>query len=130
MSSGCKQYFFRWSAKLVTSSFSNIKKNPKGGKKGQGGEGSGADWEDSDDEDDFSDLDDDEVSLGSMEEDFEEDMDEEGGVFMDVSEDDDNLGKVPFVTEKQEEKALKIGYLICNYICKFQFSYLGGKFGF
>ncbi|NWW35631.1 CEBPZ protein, partial [Panurus biarmicus] len=69
----------------------NIKKNPKGGKKGQGGEGSGADWEDSDDEDDFSDLDDEEVSLGSMEEDFEEDMDEEGGVFMDVSEDDNDL---------------------------------------
>ncbi|XP_068041441.1 CCAAT/enhancer-binding protein zeta [Anomalospiza imberbis] len=70
---------------------SNIKKNPKGGKKGQAGEGSGADWEDSDDEDDFNDLDDEEVSLGSMEEDFEEDMDEEGGVFMDVSEDDDDL---------------------------------------
>uniref|UniRef100_A0A674G892 CCAAT enhancer binding protein zeta n=1 Tax=Taeniopygia guttata TaxID=59729 RepID=A0A674G892_TAEGU len=70
---------------------SNIKKNPKGSKKSQGDEGSGADWEDSDDEDDFSDLDDEEVSLGSMEEDFEEDMDEEGGVFMDVSEDDDNL---------------------------------------
>ncbi|KAF2983778.1 hypothetical protein EK904_010559 [Melospiza melodia maxima] len=66
----------------------NIKKNPKGHKKG---EGSGADWEDSDDEDDFSDLDDEEVSLGSMDEDFEEDMDEEGGVFMDVSEDDDDL---------------------------------------
>ncbi|RMC12601.1 hypothetical protein DUI87_10123 [Hirundo rustica rustica] len=64
----------------------NIKKNPKGGKKGQG-----ADWEDSDDEDDFSDLDDEEVSLGSMEEDFEEDMDEEGGVFMDVSEDENDL---------------------------------------
>lgn len=127
MSSRCKQYFSRWSAKLVASSFSNIKKNPKGGKKGKG---SGADWEDSDDEDDFSDLDEEEVSLGSMDEDFEEDMDEEGGVFMDVSEDDDDLGKVPFVTEKQEEKALKIGYIICKYICKFQFSYLCGKFGF
>ncbi|NWV30327.1 CEBPZ protein, partial [Origma solitaria] len=69
----------------------NIKKKTKGGKKGQSGEGSGADWEDSDDEDDFSDLDDDEVSLGSMEDDFEEDMDEEGGVFMDVSEDDNDL---------------------------------------
>uniref|UniRef100_A0A8C3V928 CCAAT/enhancer-binding protein zeta n=1 Tax=Catharus ustulatus TaxID=91951 RepID=A0A8C3V928_CATUS len=92
---------------LVTSSFSNIKKNAKGGKKGQGGKGSGADWEDSDDEDDFSDLDDEEVSLGSMEEDFEDDMDEEGGVFMDVSEDDNDLGKVSFVTKKQE--ALKIG---------------------
>lgn len=107
MSSRCKQYFSRWSAKFVTSSFSNIKKNPKGGKKGQSGEGSGADWEDSDD-DDFSDLDDEEVSLGSMEDDFEADMDEEGGVFMDVSEDDDDLGKVPLITQKQEEKALKI----------------------
>lgn len=104
MSSRCKEHFSRWSAKLVTSSFSNIKKNPKGGKKGQGGEGSGADWEDSDDEDGFSDLDDEEVSLGSMEEDFEDDMDEEGGVFMDASEDDD-LGKVPFVTKKTRRQS-------------------------
>lgn len=42
--------------------------------------------EDSDDE--FDVLDDEEVSLGSMEEDFGEDLDEEGGTFMDVSEDD------------------------------------------
>uniref|UniRef100_A0A803W0A8 CCAAT/enhancer-binding protein zeta n=1 Tax=Ficedula albicollis TaxID=59894 RepID=A0A803W0A8_FICAL len=84
----------------------NIKKNPKGGKKGQGGEGSGADWEDSDDEDDFSDLDDEEVSLGSMEEDFEEDMDEEGGVFMDVSEDDNNLDSD---NDKQLESVSKKG---------------------
>ncbi|NXX92617.1 CEBPZ protein, partial [Centropus bengalensis] len=63
---------------------SNVKKNTKGAKKGVK---SSADLEDSDDEDEFSDLDDDEVSLGSMEEDFEEDMDEEGGVFMDVSDD-------------------------------------------
>ncbi|OWK51098.1 CCAAT/enhancer-binding protein zeta [Lonchura striata] len=82
---------------------SNIKKNPKGGKKGQGGEGSGADWEDSDDEDDFSNLDDEEVSFGSMEEDFEEDMDEEGGVFMDVSEDDDDLA--------EERKVQDVGIL-------------------
>ncbi|NXG51367.1 CEBPZ protein, partial [Psilopogon haemacephalus] len=66
----------------------NIKKKTKGGKKG---EESSADWEDSDDEDEFSDLDDDEVSLGSMEEDFGEDMDEEGGVFMDVSDDENSL---------------------------------------
>ncbi|RLV98671.1 hypothetical protein DV515_00010535 [Chloebia gouldiae] len=88
---------------------SNIKKNPKGGKKGQGGEGPGADWEDSDDEDDFGDLDDEEVSLGSMEEDFEEDMDEEGGVFMDVSEDDDDLDsnndkKLKSVSKKSKKK--------------------------
>ncbi|NXX47560.1 CEBPZ protein, partial [Tricholaema leucomelas] len=66
----------------------NIKKKTKGGKKG---EDFSADWEDSDDEDEFSDLDDDEVSLGSMEEDFGEDMDEEGGVFMDVSDDENSL---------------------------------------
>ncbi|KAM6405393.1 CCAAT/enhancer-binding protein zeta [Pluvialis apricaria] len=69
----------------------NIKKKTKGGKKGQRSEESSADWEDSDDEDEFSDLDDEEVSLGSMEEDFGEDMDEEGGVFMDVSDEDNSL---------------------------------------
>ncbi|NXE11626.1 CEBPZ protein, partial [Lophotis ruficrista] len=70
---------------------SNIKKKTEGGKKGQRSEESGADWEDSDDEDEFGDLDDEEVSLGSMEEDFGDDMDEEGGVFMDVSDDDKSL---------------------------------------
>ncbi|NXI46242.1 CEBPZ protein, partial [Galbula dea] len=69
---------------------SNIKKKTKGSKKGQRSEESSADWEDSDDEDEFSDLDDEEVSLGSMEEDFGEDVDEEGGVFMDVSDDDNS----------------------------------------
>ncbi|NXC51167.1 CEBPZ protein, partial [Penelope pileata] len=69
----------------------NIKKKTKGNKKSKRSEESSADWEDSDDEDEFSDLDDEEVSLGSMEEDdFEEDVDEEGGVFMDVSDDDNN----------------------------------------
>ncbi|NWQ87896.1 CEBPZ protein, partial [Burhinus bistriatus] len=68
----------------------HIKKKNKGGKTGQRSEESGADWEDSDDEDEFSDLDDEEVSLGSMEEDFGEDMDEEGGVFMDVSDDENS----------------------------------------
>lgn len=111
MLSGCKQYFARWSANLVSYFFSNIKKKTKGGKKGQRSEESSADWEDSDDEDEFSDLDDEEVSLGSMEEDFEEDMDEEGGVFMDVSDDDNGLGKVPFIIKKQKEKALKVCYL-------------------
>lgn len=80
--------------------FSNIKKKTKGGKKGQRSEESSGDWEDSDDEDDFSDLDDEEVSLGSMEEEFGEDMDEEGGVFMDVSDDDNSLGKVPLIIKK------------------------------
>ncbi|NXR03154.1 CEBPZ protein, partial [Sagittarius serpentarius] len=69
----------------------NIKKKIQGSKKGQRSEESSADWEDSDEEDEFSDLDDEEVSLGSMEEDFGEDMDEEGGVFMDVSDDDNSL---------------------------------------
>ncbi|KAM6208020.1 CCAAT/enhancer-binding protein zeta [Sarcoramphus papa] len=78
----------------------NIKKKTKGGKKGQRSEESNADWEDSDDEDEFSDLDDEEVSLGSMEEDFGEDMDEEGGVFMDVSDDDNSL-------EPNNDKQLK-----------------------
>lgn len=41
------------------------------------------------DEDDFDDLDDEEVSLGSMDEDFGEDFEEEGGTFMDVSDDND-----------------------------------------
>lgn len=96
----CYQDFARWSAKLVSFVFSNIKKKTKGGKKGQRSKESSADWEDSDDEDEFSDLDDEEVSLGSMEEDFAEDMDEEGGVFMDVSDDDNSLGKVPFIIKK------------------------------
>ncbi|XP_037261497.1 CCAAT/enhancer-binding protein zeta isoform X1 [Falco rusticolus] len=69
----------------------NIKKKTKGGKKGQRSEESSADWEDSGDEDEFSDLDDEEVSLGSMEEDFGDDMDEEGGVFLDVSDDGNSL---------------------------------------
>ncbi|XP_069708599.1 CCAAT/enhancer-binding protein zeta [Phaenicophaeus curvirostris] len=79
---------------------SNIQKKTKGGKKGAE---SSADWEDSDDEDEFSDLDDEEVSLGSMEEDFEEDMDEEGGVFMDVS-DDDNSQDANNVSKKGKRK--------------------------
>ncbi|XP_077200246.1 CCAAT/enhancer-binding protein zeta isoform X1 [Paroedura picta] len=45
-----------------------------------------ADWEESDEDD----LDDEEVSLGSMDEDFGEDLDEEGGTFMDVSDEDNN----------------------------------------
>ncbi|KFO82216.1 CCAAT/enhancer-binding protein zeta, partial [Cuculus canorus] len=79
---------------------SNIQKKTKGDKKGAE---SSADWEDSDDEDEFSDLDDEEVSLGSMEEDFEEDMDEEGGVFMDVA-DDDNREDVNNVSKKRKRK--------------------------
>ncbi|XP_054831862.1 CCAAT/enhancer-binding protein zeta [Eublepharis macularius] len=62
----------------------NIKNSS--GKKSQSDE---PDLEDSD-EGDFDDLDDEEVSLGSMDEDFGEDPDEEGGTFMDVSDNDDN----------------------------------------
>lgn len=126
---GCNQYLARWFAKPFTYFFSNIKKKNTGSKKSKRTEDSGADWDDSDDEDEFSDLDDEEVSLGSMdEEDFEKDMDEEGGVFMDVSDDDDNLGKVTFNTKKKKKKFLKVHYLICNYMLKF--NYLGGRFGF
>lgn len=91
-----KLYSTIWCVKPVTYFFSNIKKKSNGNKKSRSEE-SGADWEDSDDEDEFSDLDDEEVSLGSMEEDdFEEDMNEEGGVFMDVSDDDNSPGEVTF----------------------------------
>ncbi|NXA51713.1 CEBPZ protein, partial [Nothocercus julius] len=69
----------------------NIKKETTGSKKSQKNKKSDADWEDSEDEDGFSELDDEEVSLGSMEEDFGEDIDEEGGVFMDASDDDNSL---------------------------------------
>lgn len=48
---------------------------------------------DDSEEDDFDDLDDEEVSLGSMDEDFREDLDEDGGTFMDVSDDDKAPGK-------------------------------------
>ncbi|XP_060100055.1 CCAAT/enhancer-binding protein zeta [Heteronotia binoei] len=61
----------------------NVKRS---GKKSQSDE---ADWEDS--EDGFDDLDDEEVSLGSMDENLGEDLDEEGGTFMDVSDDYNNL---------------------------------------
>ncbi|KAM8809823.1 CCAAT/enhancer-binding protein zeta [Eudromia elegans] len=69
----------------------NIKKETTGSKKNQRNKKSSTDWEDSEDEDGFSELDDEEVSLGSMEEDFGEDIDEEGGVFMDASDEDNSL---------------------------------------
>ncbi|XP_061480647.1 CCAAT/enhancer-binding protein zeta [Rhineura floridana] len=53
------------------------------GKNSQSDEASSDDSE----EEDFDDLDDEEVSLGSMDEDFGEDLHEEGGTFMDVSDD-------------------------------------------
>ncbi|XP_010002906.1 PREDICTED: CCAAT/enhancer-binding protein zeta, partial [Chaetura pelagica] len=94
----------------------NIQNKTKGGKKGQRSEESSADWEDSDDEDEFSDLDDEEVSLGSMEEDFGEDMDEEGGVFMDVS-DDNNQGPKQGKKRKLKDTSIlasaeEFGYLL------------------
>ncbi|OXB80295.1 UNVERIFIED_CONTAM: hypothetical protein H355_013693 [Colinus virginianus] len=98
----------------------NIKKKTSSNKKSKRSEESGADWEDSDDEDEFSDLDDEEVSLGSMEEDdFEEDVGEEGGVFMDVSDDDNP--ELYFLFEGKKRKlgdakilaaAEEIGYLL------------------
>ncbi|XP_068256589.1 LOW QUALITY PROTEIN: CCAAT/enhancer-binding protein zeta [Nyctibius grandis] len=95
----------------------NMKKKTKGGKKGQRSEESSADWEDSDDEDEFSDLDDEEVSLGSMEEDFGEDMDEEGGVFMDVSDDDNSQGSNRGKKRKLKDASIlasaeEFGYLL------------------
>nr|KAF6307690.1 CCAAT enhancer binding protein zeta [Myotis myotis] len=59
----------------------NMKKKTKGAK----GEPEDEDSEDSDD--DFDNLDDDEVSLGSMNEEFTE-IDEDGGTFMDVLDDE------------------------------------------
>nr|XP_060609940.1 CCAAT/enhancer-binding protein zeta isoform X2 [Anolis sagrei ordinatus] len=80
----------------------NIKS--KGKKKSQD---DAADFEDSD-EDDFDDLDDEEVSLGSMDEAFGEEADEEGGVFMDVSDDDnipdENKNQVKPVNTKGKRK--------------------------
>ncbi|KYO23872.1 CCAAT/enhancer-binding protein zeta isoform X2 [Alligator mississippiensis] len=84
----------------------NVKKQPKGGKKHKGGEESNADWEDSDDQDEFSELDDEVVSLGSMEEDFGEDVDEEGGAFMDVTGDEDvnSEDQIKSVTTKKGKR--------------------------
>uniref|UniRef100_A0A8C8R5J1 CCAAT/enhancer-binding protein zeta n=1 Tax=Pelusios castaneus TaxID=367368 RepID=A0A8C8R5J1_9SAUR len=67
----------------------NIKNKSKGGKKSQGSKESSADLEDSDD-DEFNEMDDEEVSLGSMDEEFGDDVDEDGGTFMDVSDDDNS----------------------------------------
>lgn len=74
--------------------FSNIKNKPKGGKKSKGGEECSDDLEDSDDEDEFNEMDEEVVSLGSMDEEFGDDIDEEGGAFMNVSDDDNSPGKV------------------------------------
>ena len=63
---------------------SNVKS--KKGKKG-------AEASDSDDSD-MDDLDDEEVSLGSMdEEDFGDELEDEGGTFMDAGGDDDDEGR-------------------------------------
>ncbi|NWU90272.1 CEBPZ protein, partial [Upupa epops] len=91
----------------------NLKKKVSAGKRGQRNQESAGDWEDSEGEDELSDLDDEEVSLGSMEEDFEEDMDEEGGVFMDVGDDggldpeeDEGLKSVSKKGKKRKERGL------------------------
>ncbi|KAF4099089.1 hypothetical protein G5714_019215 [Onychostoma macrolepis] len=60
---------------------------------------------DDDDDDDDDDLDDEEVSLGSMEEDFEDELEDEGGEFMDIEEkeddDDDDAGAQPAKKKKK-----------------------------
>ncbi|XP_032661057.1 CCAAT/enhancer-binding protein zeta isoform X3 [Chelonoidis abingdonii] len=80
----------------------NIKNKPKGGKKSKRDEECSDDLEDSDDEDEFSEMDDEVVSLGSMDEEFKDDIDEEGGTFMDVSEDDNSPG-----SKQQKKRKLK-----------------------
>ncbi|XP_070590202.1 CCAAT/enhancer-binding protein zeta [Erythrolamprus reginae] len=67
----------------------NFAGNIKAKKKNKRNSNEETESEDSE-EDNFEDLDDEEVSLSSMDEDFGEDIDEEGGTFMDVS-DDDNI---------------------------------------
>ncbi|XP_007671470.2 CCAAT/enhancer-binding protein zeta isoform X2 [Ornithorhynchus anatinus] len=69
---------------------SHVKKKPKRGKKNKGQE---SDSEESDDDDDdLNELDDEEVSLGSMDEDFGDEVDEDGGTFMDVLDDENSSG--------------------------------------
>lgn len=76
---------------LYTFIFSNVKSNSKKGKKAE--EVSDSDL-DSDD-----DLDDEELSLGSMaEEDFGDELEEDGGAFMDPGGDDDDEGVCTCVT--------------------------------
>lgn len=94
--------------------FSNVKKQPKGGKKHKGGEESNADWEDSDDQDEFSELDDEVVSLGSMEEDFGEDVDEEGGAFMDVTGDEGRLTAITRIELEQDGRVS--AFMSCAWI--------------
>uniref|UniRef100_A0A8C5WTY4 Uncharacterized protein n=1 Tax=Laticauda laticaudata TaxID=8630 RepID=A0A8C5WTY4_LATLA len=78
--------------------FSNIKvKNKK--KRNSNDETESEDSE----EDNFEDLDDEEVSLSSMDEDFGEDIDEEGGTFMDVSDDDNTPGKTKIPIKRKRK---------------------------
>lgn len=68
---------------------SNVNKNPKGSKKRGGDAGSSSDSDFGDDED--GDLDDELVSLGSMDdEDFGEDVGEEAGAFVDLGDDEES----------------------------------------
>ncbi|KAJ1082064.1 hypothetical protein NDU88_002234 [Pleurodeles waltl] len=68
---------------------SNVSKNPKGSKKRGGDAGSSSDSEFGDDED--GDLDDEVISLGSMDnEDFGEDVGEEAGAFVDIGDDEES----------------------------------------
>ncbi|KAF3826507.1 hypothetical protein GH733_009032, partial [Mirounga leonina] len=80
--------------------YSNMKKKKKGAK----GDPEDEDSEGSDD--DLDNLDDDEVSLGSMNEEFTE-TDEDGGTFMDVL--DDEREGIPREIELDDEVSSKIG---------------------
>ncbi|CAM5134428.1 unnamed protein product [Natator depressus] len=80
----------------------NIKNKPRGGKKSKGGDECSDDLEDSDDEDEFNEMDEEVVSLGSMDEEFGDDIDEEGGAFMNVSDDDNS----PDVNSKDQVKSV------------------------
>ncbi|XP_053158809.1 CCAAT/enhancer-binding protein zeta isoform X2 [Hemicordylus capensis] len=74
--------------------------NFAGNIKSKTGKKSQTDEVDLEDSDEFDDLDDEEVSLGSMDRDFGEELDEEGGTFMDVADDNNS----PDENEEDEVK--------------------------
>ncbi|KAG7220551.1 hypothetical protein INR49_017988 [Caranx melampygus] len=80
---------------------SNVKKKKTKGKKG------GEDTDSDSDDSDMDDLDDEEVSLGSMdEEEFGDELEEEGGAFMDPDggeEEDDDGDEVPMLEEDDND---------------------------
>ncbi|KAI2651693.1 CCAAT/enhancer-binding protein zeta [Labeo rohita] len=75
-------------------------------KKGRDQDGEDSDSDDDDDDDDDDDLDDEEVSLGSMDGDFElDELEDEGGQFVDLEDedvdDDDDAGPQPAKKKKK-----------------------------